>query len=160
MIAALCKRINLKTNRSFLLLFFPFPRYLIEVLAIVNQLVDQKRDYSTDLQYILKTANPAYLRLVNQLEIVNKVIEEVVTFQHGGLNNSLDTMRDVVKEYTEGRTEIKKLQSSLKETKNVLTAKKEGQIPLKELWMKKVELRESLRMVRDLEELKVCLVVT
>lgn len=86
---------------------------------------------------------------------MNKVIEEVVKFQHGGLNNSVDSLSEVVKEYTRGRDEIKVLKKSLEETKSVLTAKKTGQISLKDLWLKKVELQETLRLVRDLEELKV-----
>ena len=76
-------------------------------------------------------------------------------FQHGGLNNSVDTMSEVVREYTRGRDDIQGLRKSLFETQAVLTAKKVGQVPLKELWQKKVELQESLRMVKDLESLKV-----
>jgi hypothetical protein len=79
----------------------------------------------------------------------------VVSFQHGGLNNSLDTMSEVIKEYNRSREEIKGLRKSLFETQTVLTSKKSGQITLKELWAKKVELKESLRMVRELEDMKV-----
>lgn len=82
------------------------------------------------------------------------MIEEVVTFQHGGLNHSVDTMGDVVREYSHGREEIKALRVALAETKSVLTARKDAKTSLRELWLKKVELQESLRMVRDLEELK------
>lgn len=64
-------------------------------------------------------------------------------------------MSEVVREYTRGRDDIQGLRKSLFETQAVLTAKKNGQIPLKELWQKKVELQETLRMVRDLESLKV-----
>lgn len=76
-------------------------------------------------------------------------------FQHGGLNNSVDTMSEVVREYTRGREDIQGLRKSLSETQAVLTAKKQGQVPLKDLWVKKVELQESLRMVKELESLKV-----
>jgi hypothetical protein len=86
---------------------------------------------------------------------VKKIIEDIVSFQHGGLNNSLDTMSEVIKEYNKSRDEIQTLRKSLAETQTVLTAKKSGQISLKELWSKKVEMKESLRMVRELEELKV-----
>ena len=86
---------------------------------------------------------------------MEEVIEDVVKFQHGGLNNSVDTMSEVVREYTRGRDDIQGLRKSLFETQAVLTAKKVGQVPLKELWQKKVELQESLRMVKDLESLKV-----
>jgi hypothetical protein len=96
-----------------------------------------------------------FSKLFNHLELVNNVIEEVVTFQHGGLNNSLDTMTEVVREYTKGQEEIQNLRKSLNETQKVLTAKKAGQTSLRELWMKKIELQESIRMVREIEELKV-----
>jgi hypothetical protein len=99
--------------------------------------------------------NPAYSKLLNQRKIVEEVIEDVVKFQHGGLNHSVDTMSEVVREYTRGRDDIQGLRKSLAETQGVLTAKKVGQVPLKELWQKKVELQETLRMVKDLESLKV-----
>ena len=106
---------------------------------------------------MLKDRNPAYSKLLNQRKIVEEVIEDVVKFQHGGLNNSVDTMSEVVREYTRGRDDIQGLRKSLAETQAVLTAKKVGQVPLKELWQKKVELQETLRMVKDLESLKVLL---
>lgn len=93
--------------------------------------------------------------LEGKLRIVNKVIEEVVIFQHGGLNNSLDTMSEVVKEYTRGQEEVKSLRFALGETQKVLTAKQNGQTSLRELWGRRVEVQESLRMVKELEELKV-----
>lgn len=91
---------------------------------------------------------------MNQRKTVEKVIEDVVKFQHGGLNNSVETMSEVVREYSRGREDIQGLRRSLFETQSVLTAKKVGQVPLKELWLKKVELQETLRMVRELEYLK------
>lgn len=93
--------------------------------------------------------------LQKKLELVNKVVEEVVTFQHGGLNNSLDTMSEVVKEYSRGQEEIKSLRNALEETQKVLTAKKSGQTSLRDLWTRKVELQESLKLVKELEDLKV-----
>lgn len=63
-------------------------------------------------------------------------------------------MSDVVKEYTQGRNEIQGLRKALIETQSVLTAKKDKKTSMRELWLRKVELQESLRMVRDLEELK------
>ena len=47
------------------------------------------------------------------------------------------------------------LRKSLHETQAVLTAKKSGQIPLKDLWLKKFELEHRLRLVKELETLKV-----
>ena len=87
---------------------------------------------------------------------MDDVVDDVVTFEHCGLNNSVDTMGEVVREYSRGREDIRALRKALFETKSVLTARKSGQIPLKELWLKKVELEESLRMVKELETLKVC----
>ena len=46
---------------------------------------------------------------------------------------------------------------SLHETQSVLTARKTGQTPLKDLWLKKMELENRLRMVREIEKLKVTL---
>ena len=50
---------------------------------------------------------------------------------------------------------LRNLVKSLHETQSVLTARKTGQIPLKELWLKKVEVEHRLRMVRELERIKV-----
>ena len=85
---------------------------------------------------------------------VEDIIEEVVNFQNGVLNNSVDTMTDVVKVYKNGMDDIKGLQSSLEETKTVLTAKKSGQISMRELWLKKKELEEAMRIMGDIEWLK------
>jgi hypothetical protein len=63
-------------------------------------------------------------------------------------------MTDVVKEYIRGRDDTQALRDALLETKSVLTAKKSGQISMKELWLKKKELEESLRILNDLEWLK------
>jgi hypothetical protein len=95
-----------------------------------------------------------YQNLVQLKEFVDGVIEEVVTFQHGGLNNSVDTMTEVVKSYNAGRKDIQILRTSLDETKSVLTAKKSGQIPLKDLWLKKAEIQETARILKDLEYVK------
>jgi hypothetical protein len=46
------------------------------------------------------------------------------------------------------------LRTSSLEIRSVFTSKKTGQIPLKDLWFKKVELTESLRILKDLEILK------
>ncbi len=120
-------------------------RSLIKVLEVLNDRVGTSIDHSAiDVSY-----------LQQKLELVNRVIEEVVTFQHGGLNNSLDTMSEVVKEYSRGQEEIRSLRQALSETQKVLTAKKVGQTSLRDLWARKVELHESLKLVKELEELKV-----
>eukprot|EP00981_Chlorochromonas_danica_P006781 scaffold1490_cov162-Ochromonas_danica.AAC.27 len=156
----LFKRLDVELLENIESQYFQEPREfrsLIEVLKVLNDRVEQlnrTHDFTSDLQTAFREKAPRQLRLQQQLDIVNKVIEEVVTFQHGGLNHSVDTMGDVVREYSHGREEIKALRVALAETKSVLTAKKDAKTSLRELWLKKVELQESLRMVRDLEELK------
>ena len=39
--------------------------------------------------------NPAYNKLLYQREMVNEIIEDVVTFENGGLNNSVDALTEV-----------------------------------------------------------------
>jgi hypothetical protein len=128
------KLISLLNNRS-----------LIKVLEVLDD-----RASST-----LNSGDIDTSELLQKLLLVNNVIEDIVTFQHGGLNNSLDTMSDVVKEYTRGQEEIRALRVALGETQKVLTAKKIGQVSLRELWIKRVEVQESLRIVKMLEQLKV-----
>jgi len=43
--------------------------------------------------------NPSYAKLLMQRDLVHETIEEVVKFQHGALNNSVDTMGDVLAGY-------------------------------------------------------------
>lgn len=102
----------------------------------------------------LRKINPHFTRLLNQKKIVDDIIEDVVKFQHGGLNNSVDTLTDAIKEYSNGRQEIRYLRSSLLETKSVLTARKTGQLSMKELWSRKKELEETIRIMKMLGQLK------
>ena len=129
---------------------------LIEVLALLGDKIQHKYDLRghDDLLQALKDQNPAYSRLLDQRKIVEQIIEGVVTVQHGGLNESMDTVVDVIKSYNNEKEDIKKLRECLKETQTVLTAKKSGQIPIKDLWLRKVEATESLRILNDLEYLK------
>lgn len=160
--AELFKRLNDELYSHIDQQYFQEPRdfkSLVEVLNVlesrVDQIIYQNRVAATDGDGTASyEAGNSLNDLQKQLEIVKRVIEDVVTFQQGGMNNSLDTMREVVKEYCRGREEIQRLRKSLAETQTVLTAKKTGQISLRELWLKKAELRESLRLVRDIEELK------
>jgi hypothetical protein len=43
----------------------------------------------------MKSHNPAYNELLFLREMVTQVIEDVVTFENGGLNTSLDAMVEV-----------------------------------------------------------------
>ena len=64
-------------------------------------------------------------------------------------------MGDVVRAYGSSREDIRALRGSLLETQSVLTAKKSGQVPLKELWLKKAEVEETIRIINEVEKLKV-----
>ena len=129
-------------------------RSLVEVLSVLDEKVDKVWSKGDELLAALKEENPAYNRLLDQRKIVYDVIEEVVKFQQGGLNNTVETMSSVIKEYNSGREDIRGLRQSLAETEQVLTARKSGQLSMKEMWLKKVEAEESLRILRDLEYLK------
>jgi hypothetical protein len=125
---------------------------LHQVVIMLREIQNNYRGSRTGELSFVDT--PEYQNLVALRELVNGIIEEVVTFQHGGLNNSVDTMTEVVKSYNAGRKDILTLRTSLDETKSVLTAKKSGQIPLKELWLKKAEIQETARILKDLEFVK------
>ena len=150
-------------------------RSLLVVLDILGNKVDQMSapgaigsgddDDGQGWLSVLKENNAAYNRLLEQRDVVNECIEGVVSFQYGGLNNSMDTMSDVINEYTKGRDDVRSLRSSLQEIKSVLMSKKTGQLKtgekakdnrfsLKLLWMRKIEAEETLRILQDLESLK------
>ena len=133
---------------------------LVEVLAVVGERIDQFVEETSrggdenSLVNALKDQNPAYNNLLYQKEVIDGAIEDVVKFQNGGLNASLETMTEVIKEYNKSKDDVRTLRTSLKETKTVLSAKKTDQITLKALWSKKVEMVETMRILRDLEVLK------
>ena len=52
------------------------------------------------INFLCKNKNIAYHQLLNQHELVKQVIEDVVKFQHGALNNTVDTMGDVITGYS------------------------------------------------------------
>ena len=138
--------------------FFMEPKSFRSIVEILN-VIDAKASLSggssnRTVLGSLKEDNPAYNALLEQRRIANDVIEMVVKFEHGGLNYTMETMTEVVKEYNRGREDVRSLRKSLSETTGVLTAKKNGQISMRDLWLKKVEAEESLRIMRDLEFLK------
>lgn len=110
-----------------------------------------KANSNTDLSTSLLNNN-----LAKQIKVILDVIERVVTFQHGGLNNSVDTMGEVLRSYNLNRSEITVLRSSIAEARQVLSQKKKDQssTALKDLWLQKIEAEESLRILEDLEKLK------
>ena len=132
-------------------------RTLVKVLDLIGQKVDQSNDgkkETDDILMNLKDSNPGYNKILNQREIAVAAIEEIVQIQHGGMNNSLDTMNDVIKEYKKGRADIQGLRTSLQETQSVLTANKSGQTTLKELCLSKLEVEHMLKIAKELEVLK------
>lgn len=139
--------------------YFEEPRKfksLFEVVKVLGHEVDNENmvEENFDLLSSLKSgANEEYQRLFGQQEAVASVIEDVVQFEHG-LSNSVDTMGDVVRAYASSREDIRTLRGSLLETQSVLNAKKSGTTPLKELWMKKTECEETLRILNEMEKLK------
>ena len=99
--------------------------------------------------------SPIFKGLLKKRDKINSVIEKVVQFDHGGLNLTVDTMGEVVASYTKGRGEIQRLRNALDETKNVLMNKNKAHLKLRDLWLKKTELQESLRIVKNIEFIKV-----
>ena len=127
---------------------------LHQVVIMLREIQNTQRDLSEDLNF---TKTPEFQNLLQLRAMVKDIIEEVVSFQHGGLNNSVDTMSEVVKSYNQGREDIRMLRTSLDETQSVLTSKKSGQVSLRDLWCKKAEIQETSRILRDLEYVKVTL---
>lgn len=143
--------------------YFQDPRdfqSLSEVLEVLGERAHQMdeeihRNLNSDSQMnlleILQSQNPRYSRLIQQRDSIERIIEDVVKFQHGGLNNSVDTMAAVLREYSHGQEDISELRSALKDTKEVLTSKKSGQLAMKDLWYRKQELEDTLQILQDIE---------
>jgi len=74
--------------------------------------------------------------------------------QHGGLNNCLDTMNEVTKEYHKGREEIRTLRKALSETQTDLITNRSGQVSLRDLVFTQLELAHSLKIAKELDFLK------
>ena len=92
-------------------------------------------------------------------------------FQHGSLNNSVDTMGDVLAGYfrylilriwfpsqmlvnIRSREDIAELRMSLHAIKEVLSNKRGSQANLHELWLRKKLLQEQLRLVDEIHVLR------
>lgn len=135
-------------------LFFTDTNSFSPLHQVVMMLREVKTRQTGDL-YSAFTKNAEYQKLHQRKALVDGVIEEVATFQNGGLNTTIEAMTDVIKTYTKGREDIRELRSSLDETKSVLTSKKSGQIPLRELWLRKFEVEETIRILKHIEFIKV-----
>jgi len=137
--------------------YFDIPRrfrYLIEVIEVMGKKIEQKSCGGEDPLLSLHSQNPAYNELLQKRTFINEVIEEIVTFQHGSLNNSVETMGDVISAYCKSKDEVSTMRESIREIKSVLTSKKTGQTDIKKLWLAKTELEESIRMLNKIEVLK------
>ena len=92
--------------------------------------------------------------MVEQREFICEKIEDIVKFQHGSLNHCVETMGDVLGAYTKSKDDVTILRQSIGEIKQVLLSKKDGQTDIKNLWLRKMELEESIRILNGIESLK------
>ena len=123
-------------------------------LLHVTQLLKSAQTYQLEKSAFRKSE--IYLDLQAKRRQVNGIIEKVVLYQHGGLNLTVDTMNEVVKSYSKGREEIRHLRRSLQDSREVLTSKKSSSSnSLRKLWLRKSELEETLRIIKNIEYLKV-----
>lgn len=129
---------------------FKYLKCLIEVLGSNSAYMDDGEAMSLQK---LKEKNSAVRSLFRQRKVVAEVVEEIVKFQHGSLNNSVETMGNVVTEYSKSRADIESMRKSIEDIRIVLTAKKRGQVNLKQLWLKKKEQEERIRILDDIERL-------
>ena len=123
-------------------------------LLHVTQLLKSAQTYQLEKSAFRKSE--IYLDLQAKRRQVNGIIEKVVLYQHGGLNLTVDTMNEVVKSYSKGREEIRHLRRSLQDSREVLTSKKSSSSnSLRKLWLHKSELEETIRIISNIEFLKV-----
>ena len=123
-------------------------------LLHVTQLLKSAQTYQLEKSAFRKSE--IYLDLQAKRRQVNGIIEKVVLYQHGGLNLTVDTMNEVVKSYSKGREEICHLRRSLQDSREVLTSKKSSSSnSLRKLWLHKSELEETIRIISNIEFLKV-----
>ena len=132
-------------------------RSLLEVIDVLGSKIESNGPDEVDEKdsvLSLQKQNPAYNRLLEQRDFILTSIEEIVKFQHGSLNHCVETMGDVLGAYTKSKDDVGELRQSIGKIKEVLLSKKNGQTDIKNLWLRKVELEESLRMLNAIESLK------
>jgi len=90
-------------------------RSILDVIDVIGHKPERiSRSYENeDFFTSLRSNNKAYDNLIQQKNIVCTVIEEVVKFQHGGLNTSVDTMTEVITGYKTSFNDVKSLRLSL-----------------------------------------------
>jgi hypothetical protein len=132
-------------------------RSLLEVIDVLGSKIENTGSDEVDEKdsvLSLQKQNPAYNRLLEQRDFISTSIEDIVKFQHGSLNHCVETMGDVLGSYTKSKEDVGVLRESIGEIKEVLLSKKNGQTDIKNLWLRKSELEESLRMLNSIENLK------
>lgn len=75
--------------------------------------------------------------------------------QHGDLNNAVEAMGGVISEYSKSRGDISRMRESILDIRRVITSKKGGQVDLKQLWFRKKEQEERIRILDAVEKLAV-----
>ncbi len=76
-------------------------------------------------------------------------------FQHGDLNNAVETMGGVISEYSKCRGDISRMRESILDIRRVISSKKGGKVDLKQLWFRKKEQEEKIRILDAVERLAV-----
>eukprot|EP01041_Mallomonas_annulata_P006612 gene6612-13388_t len=145
-------------------LFFEEPskfRSLIEVIKVLgtttNSIGGESNGEQNDPSLgSFQTRIPAYGILRKQRALVNRVVEDVVKFQHGSLNNSVDTMSDVLEGYGKCRDDVRSLRVSLHEIKTGVSSKRGVglQADLRELWLRNKQLEHELRILCDVNTIR------
>ena len=116
-------------------IYFQEPRVFKSLMCVLDVVVKSeykdlasvrahKQERRESMQEMLQDRNAAYLDLLKQQDIVRRCIEDVIKYQGGGLNNSVDTMGYVISNYSEARDKVTALRSSLIEIQEVLSPKK------------------------------------
>lgn len=153
--ASLFRKLDAELHKEIAQHYFDRPKKfkaLLEVIDVLGKKLEQSDD-SGPLTSLL-SKNTAYNKLLQQQEFVAKVIHDVVEFQHGSLNSCVETMGDVLKEYTRSKDEVGEIRTSLQEIREVLTSKNSKQSDLKTLYLRKTEYEETIRILNDIERLK------
>ena len=90
-------------------------RSILEVIDVIGHKPERinRNSENDDFFSSLRSNNKAYDNLIQQRNVVTTVIEEVVKFQHGGLNTSVDTMTEVISGYKTSYDDVKNLRLSL-----------------------------------------------
>lgn len=120
-------------------------RSLDHVIKLLRGFLKQSSNFSAFHQ------DPNYKDLQKRQKLADDIIEEVVRYKQGGLTKTVETMGEVVRSYMKGLEDIRHLKQSMQVTKEILTNKNKSQHKLSEMWLRKSELEESLRIIGEIE---------